>query len=268
MKKFYLLALLAWLCGKLSAQTTNELPAGYYVVVAAYDNQREEYAALYTETLKAKNYQASYGFNKTKNLFFVYIDQKGNLKDALQSMYRVRKESSFEGAWVRVVPGIIGQSAEPPKPVITPEVLAKTGDVPVKEEKRESKKEEKKETANIVDVPLKEEQPVVTETKVEEQATTEPEEKIIQHTPMTLGNSEIFLSLFNASNNRIVDGEVTIVDAERGRVLKTVKGNEYTTLPDPKSTSGKLLMICDVFGYRKLQHEVNFKNPQADTVNY
>ncbi|MFN8843456.1 MAG: OmpA family protein [Chryseotalea sp.] len=268
MKKFYLLALLAWLCGKLSAQTTNELPAGYYVVVAAYDNQREEYAALYTETLKAKNYQASYGFNKTKNLFFVYIDQKGNLKDALQSMYRVRKESSFEGAWVRVVPGIIGQSAEPPKPVITPEVLAKTGDVPVKEEKRESKKEEKKETANIVDVPLKEEQPVVTETKVEEQATIEPEEKIIQHTPMTLGNSEIFLSLFNASNNRIVDGEVTIVDAERGRVLKTVKGNEYTTLPDPKSTSGKLLMICDVFGYRKLQHEVNFKNPQADTVNY
>jgi outer membrane protein OmpA-like peptidoglycan-associated protein len=268
MKKFYLLALLAWLCGKLSAQTTNELPAGYYVVVAAYDNQREEYAALYTETLKAKNYQASYGFNKTKNLFFVYIDQNGNLKDALQSMYRVRKESSFEGAWVRVVPGIIGQSAEPPKPVITPEVLAKTGDVPVKEEKRESKKEEKKETANIVDVPLKEEQPVVTETKVEEQATTEPEEKIIQHTPMTLGNSEIFLSLFNASNNRIVDGEVTIVDAERGRVLKTVKGNEYTTLPDPKSTSGKLLMICDVFGYRKLQHEVNFKNPQADTVNY
>ncbi|MCZ8021793.1 MAG: OmpA family protein [Cyclobacteriaceae bacterium] len=268
MKKFYLLALLAWLCGKLSAQTTNELPAGYYVVVAAYDNQREEYAALYTETLKAKNYQASYGFNKTKNLFFVYIDQKGNLKDALQSMYRVRKESSFEGAWVRVVPGIIGQSAEPPKPVITPEVLAKTGDVPVKEEKRESKKEEKKETANIVDVPLKEEQPVVTETKVEEQATTEPEEKIIQHTPMTLGNSEIFLSLFNASNNRIVDGEVTIVDAERGRVLKTVKGNEYTTLPDPKSTSGKLLMICDVFGYRKLQHEGNFKNPQADTVNY
>jgi outer membrane protein OmpA-like peptidoglycan-associated protein len=268
MKKFYLLALLAWLCGKLSAQTTNELPAGYYVVVAAYDNQREEYAARYTETLKAKNYQASYGFNKTKNLFFVYIDQKGNLKDALQSMYRVRKESSFEGAWVRVVPGIIGQSAEPPKPVITPEVLAKTGDVPVKEEKRESKKEEKKETANIVDVPLKEEQPVVTETKVEEQATTEPEEKIIQHTPMTLGNSEIFLSLFNASNNRIVDGEVTIVDAERGRVLKTVKGNEYTTLPDPKSTSGKLLMICDVFGYRKLQHEGNFKNPQADTVNY
>ncbi|MFN9502431.1 MAG: OmpA family protein [Chryseotalea sp.] len=268
MKKFYLLALLAWLCGKLSAQTTNELPAGYYVVVAAYDNQREEYAALYTETLKAKNYQASYGFNKTKNLFFVYIDQKGNLKDALQSMYRVRKESSFEGAWVRVVPGIIGQSAEPPKPVITPEVLAKTGDVPVKEEKRESKKEEKKETANIVDVPLKEEQPVVTETKVEEQATIEPEEKIIQHTPMTLGNSEIFLSLFNASNNRIVDGEVTIVDAERGRVLKTVKGNEYTTLPDPKSTSGKLLMICDVFGYRKLQHEGNFKNPQADTVNY
>ncbi|MCZ8354465.1 MAG: OmpA family protein [Cyclobacteriaceae bacterium] len=269
MKKFYLIIFFVATClSQLAAQTTNELPAGYYLVVAAYDNQRGDYAARYTETLKAKNYNANYGFNKTRNMFFVYVDQQNNLKDALQSMYKFRKETEFQAAWVRVVPGVIGQTAEPPKPVITAEVLAKTGDAPIKEERKEEKIEQKKETTPIAEVNLKEEQKVVTETKVEEAVEVQPEEKIIQYTPMTLGNSEIFLSLFNASNNRIVDGEVTIVDAERGRVLKTVKGNEYTTLPDPKSTSGKLLMICDVFGYRKLQHEVNFKNPQADTVNY
>jgi hypothetical protein len=58
MKKFYPLALLLLLCGKISAQTTPELPAGYYIVVAAYDNQREDYAARYAESLKAKNYNA------------------------------------------------------------------------------------------------------------------------------------------------------------------------------------------------------------------
>jgi outer membrane protein OmpA-like peptidoglycan-associated protein len=199
-------------------------------------------------------------------LFFVFVDQKGNLKDALQSMYQVRKEAEFQSAWVRVVPGVIGQTAEPPKPVITAEVLAKTTGEPT------PKKEEQLPPAEIKaeEKPVKAEEKTqtVTENTAVAEAYTQPEEKLIQYNPITLGNTEVFLSLFNASNNRIVDGDVTIVDAERGRVLKTVKGNEYTTLPDPKSSTNKLLLICDVFGYRKLQHELNFKNPLADTVNY
>ncbi|NBP68141.1 MAG: OmpA family protein, partial [Cytophagia bacterium] len=78
--------------------------------------------------------------------------------------------------------------------------------------------------------------------------------------------SEIFLSLFNAANNRIIDGDVQVIDTDRGKLLKTVKGNEYLTLPDPKNESGKVSLICDVFGYRKLQLEINYRNPQADTT--
>src|SRR5690606_7907132 len=90
--------------------------------------------------------------------------------------------------------------------------------------------------------------------------------EIVQYKQMTLGNTEVFLSLFHARNNRIVDGEVTVVDTERAKEITRVKGNEYLHLPDPKSESGQLTLICEAFGYRKLQYELNYPVPLADTV--
>lgn len=86
---------------------------------------------------------------------------------------------------------------------------------------------------------------------------------------MTLGNTEVFLSLYNARNNRIVNGEVQVIDTDRSRLITNVKGNEYLVLPDPKSKSGQLTLVCESFGYRKIQQEINYPLPLADTVkNY
>jgi hypothetical protein len=83
---------------------------------------------------------------------------------------------------------------------------------------------------------------------------------------MTLGNTEVFLSLFSLDKNRIIDGEVEIIDIERSKTVKNVKGNEYLILPDPKSTTGKINLIASVFGYRKVEHEFNYNLPLADTL--
>jgi hypothetical protein len=83
---------------------------------------------------------------------------------------------------------------------------------------------------------------------------------------MTLGNTEVFLSLFDARNHRIVSGDVNVIDTERSKSLTKVKGNEYLLLPDPKSKSGQLTLICEAFGYRKVQQEINYPLPLADTI--
>jgi outer membrane protein OmpA-like peptidoglycan-associated protein len=89
---------------------------------------------------------------------------------------------------------------------------------------------------------------------------------IKQYDPITLGNTEVFLSLFQGRNNRIVDGEIRVIDTERAKLLKHIKGNEYLILPDPKSKSGQLTLIAEVFGYRKVQQEINYPLPLADTA--
>jgi outer membrane protein OmpA-like peptidoglycan-associated protein len=74
------------------------------------------------------------------------------------------------------------------------------------------------------------------------------------------------MSLFQGRNNRIVDGGVKVIDTDRAKLLKEMKGNEYLILPDPKSKSGQLTLIAEVFGYRKVQQEINYPLPLADTA--
>ena len=226
------------------AQSGEELPAGYYVTVAAYSKAREDYAQKFATKLKDRGLDARYGFNSAKNLYFVYLSYFTALKPSLIEMQNVRSQGEFSDAWVRVVTGDIPMDS----PV--------TSQKPVQEKPQQQMPAEPK---PVVEKAVEEEKP-------EEEIEITENPPIVQHNPMTLGNTEVFLSLFNAANNRIVDGEVQVIDTERSRLLTTVKGNEYLLLPDPKSKSGQLTLIGEVFGYRKLQHEINYPLPLADTV--
>ncbi|MES1225692.1 MAG: OmpA family protein, partial [Bacteroidota bacterium] len=233
---------------EVSAQmASNELAPGYYVVVGAYSETKEDYAKRFVESLNKNGNNASYGFNPSRNLFFVYLNYYATLKESLKNMERARRSGKFVDAWVRVVPGVVGQMP-PAEPVAAKDPVTKT---PVAED------------------PKQETQPAVATDPAKpttdySDVTDNPEIKQYEH--MTLGNTEVFLSLYNATNNRIVDGDIQVVDTDRAKQMMKVKGNEYLLLPDPKSKSGQLTLICDVFGYRKIQNEINYPVPLADTV--
>lgn len=245
-----------------------ELASGYYVVVAAYDDTRENYAKLYTDKLKTAGHEAQYGFNSARNLFFVYVDYYTTLKESLVRMKEARKREDFVDAWVRVVSGNIAAKAavaEPKSETIKPsEPLTKPVEAPTPKPIVE---ETKVVESNPVteDKKVEEEEPIERETTVAE-TVKEQDERIIQYKQMTLGNTEVFLSLFYGTKNRVVDGEIQVIDAERSRFITKVKGNDYLVLPDPKSKSGQLTLTCEVFGYRKVQHDLNYPLPLADTV--
>lgn len=235
-----------------SAQHRTELSAGYYIVVAAYAPSREAIAQNYAEALHRKGIEAAYGFNSSRNYYFVYLKYFTNLKSSLEEMVNIRKQPEFSDAWVRVIPGVI--SGEP-KPVVdqTPNVPEPVNETP---------------TVSAVGSTAGSETSLVIESVTSPHDTIEITDNppIEQHEKMDLGNTEVFLSLFNARNNRIVDGNVKVIDTDRSKLIREVKGNEYTHLPDPKSQSGQLTLICEAFGYRKIQQEINFPLPLVDTV--
>jgi outer membrane protein OmpA-like peptidoglycan-associated protein len=235
-----------------SFSQSKELVPGYYVVVSAYASSRENLAKQYVEDLKQSGIAAEYGFDSGRKLYFVYLKYFTSLKESLKHMSATRKRGKFTDAWVRVIPGYIAALQTTPPP---PEV--KTSTTP------EGKNEEKNQTAT----PAKTEDIAAKEAPVDSVANEVTENPpIVQHEVMTLGNTEVFLSLYNARNNRIVEGDVQVIDTERSRAITRVKGNEYLVLPDPKSKSGQLTLICEAFGYRKVQQEINYPLPLADTV--
>ncbi|HEX6224389.1 MAG TPA: OmpA family protein [Chryseolinea sp.] len=228
------------------SQDSKELAPGYYIVIGAYAKSQEKTAHQYTEALKSKGHSAEYGYNSGRNFYFVYLKYFNNLGESLRSMKDTREAGHFTDAWVRVVSGDIpnasdgsADSSRPPG-VVSPVISKPDDDQP---------------TDEVLDE----------ENAVAEIAATGNSE-IVQYPVMTLGNTEVFLSLFNARNNRIVDGTVEVIDTDRTKLIAKVKGNEYLNLPDPKSKSGQLTLICDVFGYRKIQQEINYPLPLADTV--
>jgi outer membrane protein OmpA-like peptidoglycan-associated protein len=235
-----------------SAQTVSkELSPGYYVVVGAYAATKEENARHFAEVLVQRGHDANYGFNSSRNLYFVYIHYFTTLKASIEKMQAVRASKKFVDAWVRVVPGY----------------------VKITEEKNQATSVDKNpvvnnESKDSVKTQNEKSNPTTPNNTTTDSTTSDVTDNppIKQYQKMTLGNTEVFLSLYNARNNRIVDGDIQVIDTERARPMTKVKGNEYLNLPDPKSKSGQLTLFCDVFGYRKIQQEINYPLPLADTV--
>ena len=82
------------------AQQPKELVPGYYVVVGAYAPTKENVAKNYTELLMRRGLNASYGFNSSRNHYYVYLHYYDNLKSSLLDMVKTRQEADeFSQAW-------------------------------------------------------------------------------------------------------------------------------------------------------------------------
>jgi hypothetical protein len=264
-------------CFTAFSQHQTELNPGYYIVVGAYAPTRENVAQNYTEVLTRRGYNAGYGFNTAKNVFFVYLQFLTDLKASVQAMQKTRREPEFSQAWVRVVPGEIHPLSNS-LPPLNKERLAdeqRQKHELAKQTQVATQTEAAKADPVVVKNEPKVEQPTKTETvasqntvvaKADDGIIVTDNAPIVQFPKMTLGNTEVFLSLFDQKHNRIVEGTVSVIDPETKKVLKEVKGNEYFYLPNPRSKSGKLNLVCDAFGYKKMEHSINYLSPLADTV--
>jgi outer membrane protein OmpA-like peptidoglycan-associated protein len=270
MIKFYKGALLASaillfsIKGNAQQATGSALPKGNYIVVAAYFAKQESFAKQFSSKLNEGGLHSSYGLDPTGKLLFVYLDQYSDFNESVQEMLKVRKGGTFDQAWVRV----IKDGTEAPATVA---VAKEVDPVRVEPKKGEPKKEEPKKIAQqqVVVAPVKQEEPVKVEEKKVAPVVTEvvenPPAKPV-YVPQTLNNTPVFISLYNSTNSQILEGEVEVVDTERSKLITKVKGNTYLNLPNPGTKSGQLSLIANAFGYRKEQHEINYKNTEADTT--
>lgn len=257
------------------SNSTASLQKGYYVVVAAYLGNQETFAKKYTDELNAQGKHASYGLDAARKFYYVYLDYYSGFNESIVQMVLVRKEAGFGEAWVRIIKDetILSEPiavihAEPKEvsamqkaTSATPSVTPAPTSAPV-----EAKSVSAIEVAKALD-------PTPAIMPVELSATVDTSKVVIPnppatpvYVPQTLKNTQAFFSMYNATNGVILDGEVEVIDTERSRLLSKMKANSYISLPDPNSKSGKITLIGSAFGYRKVQHEMNYKNTESDTV--
>jgi outer membrane protein OmpA-like peptidoglycan-associated protein len=252
--------LLLLLCGSLSlsislAQEQGEqLPPGYYIVVAAYRKGQEDYAKRYISAINKDGRHSKYGYDAGRKYYYVYLDYYKDFNESIDEMLKTRKAGGFDLAWVRIMKdGLV----EPVEGLQTPATVV--GSV------SESPKEVVAEMPVVEQKPVEVVEAIVEEVKEPVAIASTPKLDSIQG-PKNLSKTPVFLKLYNSTNNKVIEGEIQIIDAERSRPIRKVKANDYLTLPDPGTKSGKLTLLCDVFGYRKVQHEIHYKDTEADTA--
>jgi outer membrane protein OmpA-like peptidoglycan-associated protein len=227
--------------GVLSATTsnaqTNALSTGSYVVVAAFSPHHEDYAIRLSKGLNKDGMHTAYGFESTRKYWYVYVNHAADRDDCINEVKKIRGESRFADAWVHTI--------KDPNEVETAKV-----------------EPEKKSPDPVIEEPKKEE-PTKEEAKTE--VVPNPPAAPV-YVPQTLKNTQVFLSLFNSTNNEVVEGDVEVVNTETSKLIARVKGNTYLTLPDPKTQTGQLTLISNTFGFRKEQLELSYKNTEGDTV--
>ncbi|MBS1491296.1 MAG: OmpA family protein [Bacteroidetes bacterium] len=254
-----LIGLLSIVC--CTAQTQQSaLPKGNYLVVAAYLSGQESFAQRYAAKLNESGHHSLVGYDQARKFYYVYLDQYSDFNESVQQMLKQRKEGTFAEIWVRVIkdgaePTVaITEKKEPIEKKTTPAVvIVKSEPTKPEEIKSPQVKPEEVKQEEVKAIPVT--------TEVEPNPPAKP-----VFVPQTLQNTQVFLSLYNLTNKEILDGEIEVVDTERSRLITKVKGNTYLNLPNPGTKSGQLTLISTVFGFRKEQHELNFKNTEADTL--
>lgn len=186
-------------------------------------------------------------------------------------MMRVRRQEGFETAWVRVLKA---DNSVASAQVVTNKSEVLVASEPVSEPAPQVSLLNNTNVNNPAPAPTEANIASETSPVLEASATTEPKPSIaptptsssaapaIHHAVeevFSFVETPVFFSLFNATNNRVINGEVQIIDGDRNVLIKKVKANDYELLPDPKNKSGKLILIADVFGYRKVQHVLNYR---------
>ncbi|MBI3220555.1 MAG: OmpA family protein [Bacteroidetes bacterium] len=270
-----LLAALILISIQTSAQTTSgeSLKKGYYVVVAAYLENQESFAKKYSDELNAQGKHSSYGLDASRKFYYVYLDYYAGFDESIAQMVQVRKESGFGEAWVRIIKDETSASepvaaaqpepkkvpATPPSQPVAPPVATPAPAKPVSAV--EVAKAQPQPTPAPVAAPAAVTQAIDTSKAVIPNPPAAP-----VYLPQTLKNTQAFFSMYNATNGTVLDGEVEVIDTDRSRLLSKMKSNSYISLPDPNSKSGKITLIGSAFGYRKVQHEMNYKDTESDTL--
>jgi outer membrane protein OmpA-like peptidoglycan-associated protein len=193
--------------------------------------------------------------NPNRNLYYVYVLNTSDRDQAIAEARRLRDESEFKDTWV--YNGFLGKIKAGSdlasyrgvdiNPVSEGTHTPATSDIP------DPTKEMLMATADSA-IPSV---PVNNNAKTESVSEKEVEE--------TKGK-KFFFKLTRILDEQPVEGDVNLIDHEKLRKIGSYKGNMDVRVVSPPGKSGSVSVVCEVFGYRKMQRDINYNEPVGDGI--
>lgn len=210
------------------SQASREEATIYVVVIGAFSVQKN---AKKFAAEAAKIYPTTkYEFNPDRSLYYVSILITEDKPTAMDTALKLRETTSYKDAWV-----YHGDNGEPV-----------TDDAPLSSSQEQADNEQvSNESENV---------------------TADNAEPIAEKSNAPQPRKFIF-KLYKAYDNSQVEGSIDVINAENASKIGTYKGNVEVQIPTSTSTAKKLDFVCNVFGFRKAQREIDFTGRLEDDIS-
>ncbi|MCS6973651.1 MAG: OmpA family protein [Cyclobacteriaceae bacterium] len=250
MKTLFSAVLLTFFVWKSYGATTPQ--SHHYVVIGAFAIKKN--AERFILHAAQHNLTARYEINPERNLYYVYVLLTDDRNEAIQTALRIRKDSPYNDTWV--FKGILGAAvgnhgAEDINPLTqqTTESIVISDVLSAQREHQNANTIEK-----VSSSPQNE---VIASSSFVPSVTTEnaaPDQR------------KMVFSLYRADNRDEINGDVLAIDMERSRKVGSFEANKPVRMFHPGNKSGEVLLIAEVFGYRKAQRSFNFTSPNENDL--
>ena len=277
----------------LAQEEISYIPEGSYLVIGTFHIKSN--AIGFTKYVKeTTDYTVSMAYHPLKKFYYVYIKGYGPNENGLNDVKKMRQETEFIDSWYMVVepyeiPGkatAATGAGQPPKPA--PEA-------PSAGSKEEVNAAAEDENTKPVTVPEEETGGSawvkVSSNTSDEQVNNKPEEETgkdawvkvssnsgseqtnsdptkesiapeaIPKTYFGQGKYKMFFNTFYIKNYKEVKGPVEIINPKTLKILRVAQSLELVKVPDPNNGNHAIQLIANIFGYKKVQHDIKLDDP-------
>ena len=231
----------------------------YSVVIGAFSIHQN--AVNFTSKAHKLNLDAKYEMNLNRNLYYVYVLSTSDKKQAIDEALRLRKESPYNDTWV--FHGNLSASTASSKGTdINPTTAEPISDVGAKETTQSESVKNAEKTAIVAAASI----PNSNSTTTQTEAKTDSVNKEPEMPEAEIEGKAFFFKILRSDDQVQVEGDVNVIDAERSRKIGTFTGNKRVGVSDPKNKEGNVSFVCEIFGYRKIQRDLNFSSPTGEDI--
>jgi len=225
-------------------------PRAYYVVIGAFSIKKN--AVNFTRTA-AKTYDAKYEWNPLRNLDYVYILKVDDKQVAIDEAMRLRTTTKYDDTWV--YHGVLGKDAD---------LSYSSTDINPVNEQRLDQLPDKDTGDNPADMPLSS----LTGSASSPEISSSPEEAMTSESLEALDpRAKAFKFVITRADTKAgIEGEIMVIDTEKARKIGSYNANKRVGVLPPANPNGDISLICEVFGYRKVQRDINYKEPSGEGI--
>ena len=210
-------------------QKIPSLEKGMYIIVAAF--KIAENATQYAKSIKIKGKTPGVGRYDANGLYYVYAHSTpDDLEYARARRGELRKTTQFYDAWILYVGLKLSELIQ------------------------------EEEAPDVVTI----NQPV--ERKIEDIVPEKPKQEEFIPPPPVKQEPNQYSFRFKAINATTLDevqGDITIIDADRNKSMKSVSTNQTHQLEAPTTQSKEIIALCDIFGFAKEQVKFKIDDPMS-----